>query len=131
MIKLFLKIFFVGFSCAFLVSCKQKMKKIKNTEIFTNKEINLGTVSKEDTVRFNIEVVNPMNEDLIIKKTSSNCGCTLVNIKDSIIKPNNKTQLKMEFIPGLNRKGNVSQAIVVETNTAEPFHEVIIKANVK
>jgi len=121
----------VGFLCTFLVGCKQESKKIKNTEIFTNKEINIGTVSKEDTVRFNIEVINPMNEDLIIKKTSSSCGCTLVNIKDSIIKPNNKTQLKMEFIPGVNRKGNVSQAIVVEANTTERFHEVIIKANVK
>ena len=131
MIKLFLNILFVGFSCSFFVSCKQESKKIKNKEIFTNKEINLGTVSKEDTVRFNIEVINPMNEDLVIKRTSSSCGCTLVNIKDSIIKPNNKTHLTMEFIPGLNRKGNVSQAIVVEANTVKSFHEVIIKANVK
>ncbi len=128
MIKLFLKIFFIGYICAFLVSCKQKSK---NTEIFINKEINLGTVSKEDTVRFNIEVNNPMNENLIIKKASSSCGCTLVAIKDSVVKPNHNTHLKMEFIPGLNRKGNISQAIVVEANTTKPFHEVVIKANVK
>lgn len=131
MIKLFLKIFFTVFLSAFLVGCKQESKKIKSTVIIPNKEINLGTVSKGDTIRFNIEVINPMNKDLIIKKTSSSCGCTLVNIKDSIIKPDNKTQLKMEFIPGVNRKGNVSQAIVVEANTNERFHEVIVKANVK
>lgn len=128
MLKFYIKTCFTILMLTFLISCKKDSKK---TEIILDKEVNLGTVSSFDTVHFNINVINPMKEDLIIKKASTSCGYTLVSIKDSIVKPNHKTQLNLEFIPGLNRKGNVSQAIVIEANTTERFHEFIIKAHVK
>lgn|SRR5690606_19445329 len=129
MTNFFLKTCFAGFLFTFLISCKQDQKK---AEIFVNKEVDLGTVSSFDTVHFDIELINPMAEDLIIKKASSSCGCTLVPIKDSIVKPNRKTQLELEFIPSLSGgKGNVSKAVVLETNSPQRFHEIIIKANIE
>ncbi|HUH25381.1 MAG TPA: DUF1573 domain-containing protein [Flavobacterium sp.] len=129
MIKFYIKTCFTILILTFLISCNQKQQEV---DIFVNEEINLGIVSKEDTVNFNIDVINPTDKNLIIKNTSSSCGCTLISVKDSIVKPNQKTELKIEFIPSLSGgKGNVEKVVVLETNSPKRFHEIIIKAKVE
>lgn len=122
------KVNLISFSLLTLFSCNNKERE----SILAPKEIDLGTVFATDTVHSNVEITNLMNEDLIIKRVSSSCGCTLVYIKDSIIKPNEKIELPFEFITDFEgEKGYTSKAIVLETNSPQRFHEIIIKAKVE
>ena len=111
------------------ISC---INNTKNIEIFDFKEVDLGTVSKNDTVHFKINVTNPMIKDLHIKKISSSCGCTLISLNDSIVKSKHQTQLNVEYITSSNNdKGSIEKAIVIETNSPQRLHEILIKAKLK
>jgi len=121
-----IKICFFGL---LFVSCNQSEKAI---DVFSEKEVNIGTVSLSDTVHFDVEITNPMDEDLVIKNAASSCGCSLVSIKDSVVKPNQTTKLEIEFIPKLSGSlGSTEKAIVIETNSKKRFHELLIKANIE
>ena len=128
--KIFNKKYYVAIILLSLfLSC---INNTKNIEIFDFKEIDLGTVSKNDTVHFKINVTNPMIEDLYIKKISSSCGCTIISLNDSIVKSKHQTQLNVEFITSANNdKGSIEKAIVIETNSPQRFHEILIKAKLK
>lgn len=85
-----------------------------------------------DTISVNIEIFNPFKNDLILKNSASSCGCTGLIITDSILKSNEQTFGTIKFIPSISgAKGNVEKAVVVETNSKQRFHEIMIKANVE
>lgn len=123
----FFKISLISLAIFSIISCT------KNKEtVLLLKAVDLGTVSSNDTVHSSIEITNLMKENLIIKKASSSCGCTSITIKDSIVKPNSKTRLDFDFIAAFNGdKGYTSKAIVLETNSPQRFHEIIINAKVE
>jgi len=124
----FFKIILLYFFVVVLTGCQ----KDGNKNIFITKEIDLGSVALNDTVSVEVEIVNPFRSDLILKNSASSCGCTGLIITDSILKYNERTIGIIKFIPSINGlTGNVEKAVVLETNSKQRFHEIIIKASVE
>lgn len=116
-------------------NCKTSVKKeeiIPIKDISTNgKEYNFGSINKNDTIIHFFEIGNNSKSDLIIKKIGTSCGCTSIGKIDSIIKPTEKTKLKIRFIPKKKQKGMVSNSVAVEMNTNPAFLIFRLKGNVE
>lgn len=82
----------------FTISC-EKTKKNNFSEIEYQKEINFGTINTKDTITKYFIIKNTSSIPLKIKNVKASCGCTLVKLKDSIIKKNESTYIVATYIP--------------------------------
>ncbi len=86
-----------------------------------NEVVDFGVIKLGDTVNKSITVKNTSSTDLIIKKISSSCGCTVAKLEDSIVKPNKTTSIKVQFIADNKMKGRVKKSIVMDSNVESNF----------
>lgn len=114
----------------FTISC-EKIKKNNFSEIEYQKEINFGTINTKDTITKYFIIKNTSSIPLKIKNVKASCGCTLVKLKDSIIKKNESTYIVATYIPKKNDFGKISKSIVIETNTKIVYNVMYLKGIVK
>lgn len=108
-----LLLFFIFISCS---SSEPKIAKLK-----TNKIVDFGTISLNDTITHVFEIENISDVELKISEIGLSCGCTGATISDSIIKKHEISQLKVQYIPRKEQLGKVNNSIVIEANTNPPF----------
>ncbi len=98
---------------------KQKAPKI----LVENAEYNFGTIKTGEKVSHEFVIKNTGKSDLIIRKTTASCGCTVANVKSNVIKPGESTTLTAEF-NSAGRSGTQSKTITLITN--DPTNQRVI-----
>ncbi|MGI6680578.1 MAG: DUF1573 domain-containing protein [Bdellovibrionota bacterium] len=95
-----------------------------------NATYDFGSLSEGSRVEHTFELQNTGNDDLHIKQTVSSCGCAVADTAKKVLKPGEKTNLKVVFrTTGFS--GNVSKAIRLYTNAlGAPEKLFILKGNV-
>lgn len=120
------KIVLISFSCLlFLISCN----KDTLAQINAPSTINFGSIETNETINKEIKISNTSPNELVIKRIKSSCGCTITEIKDSIIQSNENTTLKIQFKAD-SHPGKVKKSIVIEANTKPNFTVLYLIGNV-
>lgn len=116
-----------------LINCKKSNLKEEIGIKFetSNKKYNFGDIRVNDTITHSFYVKNLSKQNLIISKVATSCGCTSVGNIDSLIMPNKKTEIKIQFIAKKEQVGSITNSIVVEMNTKPPFTVFRLEGNVK
>jgi hypothetical protein len=101
---------FVIFTAAFVYG------QNSNPKIYA-KEVNhdFGTIVEGEIAKYNFEVKNTGDVDLKIDRVSASCGCTAAKPEKSILKPNEKTAIQIEFNSN-NRLGQQTKYVYVFSN---------------
>ncbi|WP_395042856.1 DUF1573 domain-containing protein [Flavobacterium sp.] len=110
-------------------SCKNKTNDYAKIEY--KNEINFGKIKVFDTVLKKIKLKNVSSNLLIIKKLETSCGCTVVELNDSIIEPNNFAEIKVEFISDKSNIGKINKSIIIDANTKPNFTVLYLKGFVE
>jgi hypothetical protein len=98
---------------------KQNAPKIE----VDNMEYDFGTVSQGTKVNHDYIIKNTGKSDLIIRKATASCGCTVANVKSKVIKLGESTTISAEF-NSAGRTGNQSKTITLITN--DPANQRVI-----
>ncbi len=82
---------------------------------FPDKTFNFGTIEQGETVEHVFDFKNTGKSDLIIRKTKTSCGCTVVNPSKEVVKPGESAQLKIRF-NSAGKSNRQNKSITVITN---------------
>lgn len=83
---------------------------------FEDKVFNFGTLEKGESVNHVFVFKNTGKADLIIRKTKSSCGCTVVKPSSSVIKAGESAELKVKF-NSAGKRNKQNKSITVITNS--------------
>jgi len=92
---------------------------------------NFGTIKQGDLVSTNFVMTNNGKSDLIIYKTKASCGCTASEPEKTVLKPGEKTNLKVTF-NSTGKSGQDSKSVTVYSN--DPSYSealVVIKSDIQ
>ena len=92
---------------------------------------NFGLIKQGDIVSTNFIMSNYGKSDLIIYKTKASCGCTVSEPEKTLLKPGEKTNLKVTF-NSTGKSGQDSKSVTVYCN--DPTYSeamVIIKSDIQ
>ncbi|KPK97949.1 MAG: hypothetical protein AMJ95_06445 [Omnitrophica WOR_2 bacterium SM23_72] len=126
----------LGFSFIFL-ACGQKqnaqgqLAPIRSDQALPDDEVwDFQDVTQGEVVMHEFVLKNESQDMLHIKEVSTSCGCTVSEVKNRTLFPNEETVIEVKF----NSKGyfgEVRQFIYVYTDSLDrPIIRYIIKANV-
>lgn len=82
---------------------------------FDTTVFNFGTIGNEKVITHNYKITNKGKTDLIIRKVSASCGCTLVKPDKNILRPGESTEINTSFNPR-GKSGDQNYAITVISN---------------
>jgi len=74
-----------------------------------------GTIEEGKVVSTNFEISNSGSADLIINSVQASCGCTAAQPDKNVLKPGEKTSIKVDF-DSANRLGPQEKSVYVFTN---------------
>lgn len=83
---------------------------------------NIGTVIYGDVARYSLKVKNIGDQDLVITKLSTSCGCTKAQIaeSDKVIAPNKEVEISISFDPAVHKDdsdvGEIIRIIYIKSN---------------
>ena len=90
-----------------------------------------GPIKQGDTVSTNFVMTNSGKSDLIIYKTKASCGCTASEPEKTLLKPGEKSNLKVTF-NSTGKSGQHAKSVTVYSN--DPNYSeamIVIKADVQ
>lgn len=122
-------ILFILFSLNSCTNEKSKSNEIALIKI-DQKEFNFGKATLKDTIVHTFKIKNVSDIDLKIKKVATSCGCTNIGISDSIASKNEYIHFKVQYIPNKNDFGEITNSLVVESNTNPSFIVFRLKVNI-
>lgn len=97
---------------------------------FNNQTFDFKTLKQGETVSHEFIFTNKGKRDLIIRKTKASCGCTAISPSVKVIKPGEKSAIKMTF-NSRGKKGPQNKTITITTNDPKnPTTRLKIKGNV-
>lgn len=89
-----------------------------------------GEVTQGDKVPHVFEFVNAGDENLVIEKVQSSCGCTAVLLSEKVIPPGGRGELKASF-DSTRFRNNISKTIYLYSNDpVDPVLQLHIKGRV-
>lgn len=89
-----------------------------------------GEVTQGDKVPHVFEFVNAGDENLVIEKVQSSCGCTAVLLSEKVIPPGGRGELKASF-DSTRFRNNISKTIYLYSNDpVNPVLQLHIKGRV-
>lgn len=95
-----------------------------------NPQFDFGEVFQGDKVPHVFEFVNEGDENLVIEKVRSSCGCTAVLVSEKVIPPGGKGELKANF-DSTRFRNKVSKTIYLYSNDpVSPVMQLHIKGKV-
>ena len=74
-----------------------------------------GTIKQGEVIKKEIKISNKGKSDLIIRKYFASCGCTIVSIEKTTLKPNESISIKMEY-NSASKKGKEEKTITIISN---------------
>ena len=97
----------------------------------SKKNHEFGTVSEGRVVEFDVTLTNNGKQELQIRKTKGNCGCTVGTPEKMALAPGESTQMKVSFNTQ-GRQGNQYKEVSIFTNDPKaPVQKVVLKGEVK
>ena len=91
----------------------------------TNRD--LGSVGSTDVVNLIYAVVNEGNEDLVVDRVVTSCGCTTAELSNNIIPPGHRADLKVRFDAGFHKMAPGEQVVrIVSLKTNDPDTPIAI-----
>lgn len=100
------------------------------TSIKANKTIHdFGKITEGETLAYSFYIENTGENNLIINKIETSCGCTLVKWEKKPISPGEKTKIEVEF-NSEGRYGKQYKVISIFANVPNKVYELIITAEV-
>ncbi len=115
---------FIYLVITFAIHAQKKAPKIFSPE----PHYNFGEIVEGQIVEHEFEVINKGEDDLIIKDVRASCGCTAAQPSKKILKPNEKTTIKVEF-DSRGRIGPQKKYVFVLTNDLEsPRYQLSFEA---
>lgn len=131
-----MKSYFAILILALLVSCGPKKtnpqgeKSAGITTISFEEEMhNFGQLQAGEMVVYTFVFSNTGDNNLIIEKTESDCGCVQVNVPENTIKPGEKGRIEVEF-DSSGLMGRQLKTIEIRANCKEP-KQLVIFAEIK
>lgn len=103
-------------------------KKVSGTDIFHDKNKNLGTIIKGEKYEIEFEYTNNTNDLLVINDVKSSCECLVSQWKKEPLSSGKTAKLIVEFKP--ENLGYASKTIMVSHNKSAHPIRLMIKANV-
>lgn len=104
---------------------EEQLKNAPKIE-FSELSYEFDTVNEGQIVEKVFKFKNTGKGDLIIRKTTTSCGCTAVNVNTGPIKPGEEGEIKVIF--NTDYKPNYQiKTITVITNCPEPYNKVLLK----
>lgn len=101
-----------------------------NTSIeVVSAKFDFGSLKKGDTLKHTFILKNIGDNDLTIKKVLPSCKCTVVEDYKKNVKSGDVSEIKVVFVA--DKIGKVEKNIILEANTAPPFHVLTLKGEVK
>jgi hypothetical protein len=100
-------------------------------EISFNKKIDLGVVKVGQSIETKIYLKNISHVEYEIFDIKTSCGCTVAELVERRIRPNDSILLKSIFNAKIEDIGPINQSIVIKDNTSKEFSIIKIKGNVK
>ncbi|BDD04281.1 DUF1573 domain-containing protein [Aureibacter tunicatorum] len=98
---------------------------------FEKKTYDFGTINASEKKTHEFTFTNTGKSNLTIRKTKTNCGCTVSKLSKTTIKPGQTGTIKVTFDP-TGRSGNQYKTITVYSNDpSSPTQVLNIKANIK
>ena len=76
---------------------------------------NFGTIRQGENATGTVELKNAGDEELIIRRVTSSCGCTVAKIDNKKLAPGESAALEITFTSG-KRYGKVAKAVFVTSN---------------
>jgi hypothetical protein len=100
-------------------AAKQRDVKFDNLPIvsFDKMTYDFGTIEEGESVETSFEITNSGKSDLIIKKASATCGCTVPDWPKNAIKSGETAPMKVKF-NSRGKRNKISKTITLITNTA-------------
>jgi hypothetical protein len=83
--------------------------------VFENTDYNFGTIKEGEKAAYAFVYKNEGKKDLIIRKTTTSCGCTVINSKKDVLKPGEKSEIKVTF-NSAGRSKRQNKTITLVTN---------------
>ncbi|MEI6865021.1 DUF1573 domain-containing protein [Flavicella sp.] len=129
---------FVSFSCKESAASKvkdQNIEKAKERDVkyenlpeisFDKKSFDFGVIDEGEVVETRFKILNVGKSDLIIKKASATCGCTVPDWPKEAIKSGKFAYMTVSF-NSKGRRNNFSKTITLLTNTETGKETVKIK----
>jgi hypothetical protein len=103
----------------------EDQKKNAPKIVFENLNYEFEKVKSGEKVEHEFTFKNDGKSDLIIRKLSPSCGCTIANLKSNIIKPGESSSVGIVF-NSTGRKGHQNKQVTVITN--DPMNtELVLK----
>ncbi len=109
----------------------EEQKKNAPKIVASETEYNFGTIAQGEKVKHDFVIKNEGKSDLLIRKVSATCGCTVVNVANKSLKPGESTSISAEFNSS-GRSGSQSKAITIISNDPTNSKLVLwIKGNIE
>ena len=125
-LKMNFKILNVVFICIFTFANNVFSTSLGAPKIYTNNSVyDFGSVSEGSPVTHTFEIQNTGNADLIIKQIITSCGCTVADTAKKVLKPQEKTNLKVVFRTS-GYSGDMYKKIIVSSNSLGTSEKVFI-----
>jgi hypothetical protein len=98
--------------------------------VLNNKLHEFGSVNEGNTVETQFTLTNSGQQELQIRKTKGNCGCTVGTPEKMNLQPGESTTLKVSFNTN-GRQGNQYKEVSIFTNDPRaPIQKVVLKGKV-
>lgn len=96
--------------------------------VLLNRNIDFGKISIRDSVSIQYKIWNRGKNELKVNQVVPSCECTIVDLEDKVIAPNDTLIVKILFKP--EKVGKVKKEILLDANTAPPFHILTFEGEV-
>lgn len=91
---------------------------------FASTTFNFDQLKQGEKVSYEYELTNTGGSDLIIRKVNASCGCTAVVMDNKVIKPGEKTGIKVTF-NSAGKLGKQNKTVTVITNDPDKPREIL------
>lgn len=92
--------------------------------VFDSTIYNFGTIDRKKNIIHEFRLTNTGKTDLILRKVSASCGCTVVKPSENVIKPGSSTTIQVNFNPA-GKSGDQNYAITVISNDPKNSKKVL------
>jgi hypothetical protein len=115
---------------------KEQPKHDKKTEVqgpriaVEPESFDFGCVLQRKTLTKTFQITNVGNEDLVLEKPTTSCGCTAALIEDSVVKPGASVSLEVKLTTP-SRLGFIEKRVFLRSNDpVRPTVQVPVSATV-
>ncbi|MGC4104542.1 DUF1573 domain-containing protein [Ferruginibacter sp.] len=113
-----------------ILGCTNNPQRKQNYRLSSD-TIDFINLPYRDTLNKIIYLQNESDSLLYVKKIETECGCTAVQIKDSLVKPGDSTPIQIRYVPSAaNDTGNIMKFITFRVNSVPTFVNVTIKGKI-